>query len=133
MNTPAASRRRLAAGILLVFVTASVLAQRAPLNTDPGNVPGMVNINAAPKESLLLLYRTSKKMADQIIEERTQTPFTDAKDLEARVKGCSPTWFAVNAPHLAYSGETTLKHRVRRPVTNQLPSFPSAPGLPNNR
>lgn len=122
--------RRLATAIILGLVAASALAQRAQWNSNPGNAPGFVNLNEASKESLLLLYRTSKKLADQIIEERTKAPFTGAKDLGTRIRGCSPTWFKVNAPHLAYSGETTLTHRVRRPATNQLPSFPSAPGLP---
>ena len=123
--------RTVIVGVLVLLAMATVcLAQRAPLNTDPGNAPGLVNLNEAPRESLMLLYRTSKKLADSIIEERAKTPFTDAKDLGARVKGCSPSWFSVNTPHLAFAGETTLNHRVRRPVTNNLPSFPSAPGLP---
>ena len=123
--------RTIIAGVLVLLAMATVcLAQRAPLNTNPGNAPGFVNMNEAPKESLMLLYRTNKKLADAIIEERTKSPFTDAKDLGARVKGCSPIWFSVNTPHLAFSGETTLRHRVRRPVTNNLPSFPAAPGLP---
>jgi hypothetical protein len=126
-------RRLLPTAILLALVAAPALAQRAPLNADPGNAPGVVNVNEAGKESLLLLYRTSKKMADQILAERTRAPFTGAHDLAVRIKGCSSSWFSVNAPHLAYSGQTTLTHRIRRPVTNPLPSFPSAPGLPNHR
>jgi hypothetical protein len=127
------NRRFLAVGISLLTFAGAAFAQRAPLNSDPGNAAGVVNVNAAPRESLLLLYRTGKKLADQLLAERARAPFADGKDLAARVKGCSPVWFSVNSPHLAYSGETTLKHRVRRPVTNALPSFPSAPGLPNNR
>jgi hypothetical protein len=126
-------RRSLATGILLAFLALPALAQRAPLNTNLGNAPGVVNLNEAPKESLLLLYRTSKKMADQIIAERTSAPFTGIEDLKSRCKGCSPIWFSVNTLHLAFAGETTLKHRIRRPVTNALPSFSSAPGLPNRR
>src|SRR5215208_1130359 len=124
------NRRRLAICAVLGLLAASALAQRAPLNSDPGNASGFVNVNEAPKESLRLLYRTSGKMVDQMIAERTKAPFADLKDLAARVRGCSPVWFEVNTPHLAFSGETTLKHRIRRPVTNALPSFPSAPGLP---
>ena len=130
MNSYTSNRRPLAAALLFGLLAASALAQRAPLNSDPGNAPGVVNVNEATRENLLLLYRTSRKMADQIVEERSKAPFTDSKDLAARVKGCSPTWFSVNSPHLAFAGETTLKHRVRRPVTNTLPSFPAAPGLP---
>src|SRR5262245_10057680 len=115
--------------LILGFLELPALAQRAPLNSDPGNAPGVVNLNEAPRESLLLLYRTGKKMADQILAERARAPFTGNADLAARVKTCSPVWFSVNAPHLAYSGPTTLQHRVRRPVTNALPSFPRAPGL----
>jgi DNA uptake protein ComE-like DNA-binding protein len=124
------SQRALATAVVLGLLAVSALAQRAPLNTDMGNAPGVVNVNAAAEDSLVLLYRTSKKMAAQIIAERAKAPFTDSNDLRERIKGCSPTWFSVNTPHLAFAGETTLKHRVRRPVTNSLPSFPSAPGLP---
>jgi hypothetical protein len=123
-------RNTIVAGILVGLLAVPALAQRAPLNSNPGNAPGVINLNEAPKESLLLLYRTNKKMADQIIAEREKGPYLGSEDFKTRCKGCSPIWFSVNAPHLAFSGETTLKHRIRRPVTNALPSFPSAPGLP---
>ena len=53
---------------------------------------GAVNINTASKSRLMRLHGIGEKMADRIIEYRSQTPFTKKEDI-MNVKGIGPKIF----------------------------------------
>ena len=76
---------------------------------------GVVNINTAGAEQLSLLPRIGEKAAQRIIDYRTEHgPFKQPSDL-MDVKGVGAKSFALMAPYVAVSGETTLTAKVRTP------------------
>jgi len=74
---------------------------------------GVVNINSATIEQLMLLPRVGPSVARRIVEFREQNGrFKQAVDLML-VKGIGEKTFELIAPYVAVSGETSLKDKVR--------------------
>lgn len=102
--------RRVLAALLL-----SLLLPLAARATEPCKV----NVNTAPPAQLALLIRTGPALAAKI-EAARKDPETgaavvlDAAKLDA-VSGIGTKWLEYNAPHVAYSGETTCVEKLRKP------------------
>lgn len=72
---------------------------------------GMVNINTATQEQLETLPRIGEKIAQAIIEYRTQNgSFKNVEDI-ANVKGIGEKTLDMLKPFIAIDGETTFKQK----------------------
>lgn len=72
-----------------------------------------VNINSADASQLALLPRVGPSVAQKIIAFRKENgPFKSAEDLML-VQGIGEKTFQLIKPHVAISGETTLKEKVK--------------------
>ena len=73
---------------------------------------GVVNINNATVEQLMLLPRVGPSVAGRIIEFREQNgSFKQATDL-LLIKGIGDKTFELIVPYVAVTGETSLKEKV---------------------
>ncbi|MCZ6727793.1 MAG: helix-hairpin-helix domain-containing protein [Acidobacteria bacterium] len=76
---------------------------------------GMVNINSAGLDELMLLPRVGETVAQRIVDFRQENgDFKSTEDL-LLVKGIGDKTFEHMAPHVSVSGETTLDEKVRSP------------------
>ena len=76
---------------------------------------GVVNINSAGSEELMLLPRVGETVAQRIIEFREEIgTFKSTEDL-LLVKGIGDKTFERMEPYVSVSGETTLSEKVRSP------------------
>ena len=92
------------AAVAFVLATTPLLAAEAE---------GVVNINTATVEQLMLLPRVGPAVAQRIVEFRDQNGrFKETVDLML-VKGIGEKTFELIAPYVAISGETSLKEKVR--------------------
>lgn len=74
---------------------------------------GVVNINTATAEHLVLLPRVGPSVANRIIEFRQQNgSFKDTSDL-LLVKGIGDKTFELIEPYVTITGETSLKEKVK--------------------
>lgn len=81
--------------------------------------PGVVNINRAEADQLVLLSGIGPVLAERIIEFRDANgPFQSVDELVA-VKGIGDKTLDRLAPYLTTEGETTLKQEVRLPRKTQ--------------
>jgi competence protein ComEA len=92
-------------------------AAAAPAAASPESAPaapasGVVNINEAGAEQLVLLPGVGPSRAEAIIAYRKSHPFKRVEEL-VRVKGIGKKSFARLRPLLSLSGPTTLKERPR--------------------
>ena len=79
---------------------------------------GVVNINTADAEALMLLPRVGPAIAERIIEFREKNgKFKSVEDLML-VRGIGEKTFEMLEPYLAVSGETTLVEKVKPPKTS---------------
>jgi competence protein ComEA len=79
---------------------------------------GVVNINTADAEELMLLPRVGPAIAERIIEFREKNgKFKSVEDLML-VRGVGEKTFEMLEPYLAVSGETTLVEKVKPPKTS---------------
>lgn len=72
---------------------------------------GVVNINQASAEQLMLLPRVGEEKARRIIEYRTKTPFKTVLEL-GRVKGIGLKSLRLLKPFIRTEGPTTLAAEV---------------------
>ena len=81
-----------------------------------GNEPaGVVNINTASAQELSLLPRVGAKVAQRIVDYRTEHgKFAKASDL-MQVKGIGDKSFQNLSAYLTVDGKTTLTAKVRGP------------------
>lgn len=78
-----------------------------------GEASGVVNVNTASVEQLVLLPRVGPASAARIIQYRSENGgFEKTTDL-LQVKGIGPSTFELMKPYVAVEGETTLKAKVR--------------------
>lgn len=76
---------------------------------------GVVNINTADAAQLSLLPRVGEKVAQRIIDYRTEHgPFKKAADL-MQVKGFGAKTFELVSPYVAVDGKTTLTTKIKSP------------------
>lgn len=109
------SRPFIALGRLLAVLSVTLmiasLARSAHAETPPPP-QGVVNINTASAEELMLLPRIGEGKARRIIELRTKTPFKSVNDI-ARVKGIGLKTLRILKPYLRLDGPTTLTSEVK--------------------
>lgn len=80
---------------------------------------GVVNVNTAGLDELMLLPRVGATVAQRIVDFREQNgSFKAAEDL-LLVKGIGDRTYALMEPHVAISGDTTLTEKVRVARTSE--------------
>ena len=96
---------------ILLLLLASLLAGAFAARAAEGE--GVVNINTASVEQLVLLPRVGETVARRIIAFRQKNgDFKDLEDL-LLVTGIGEATFQLIEPHITLSGETTLTDKVR--------------------
>ena len=73
--------------------------------------PGVVNINQASVEQLMLLPRVGEAKAKRIVEYRTKQPFKTVLEL-GRVKGFGMKSLRLLKPFIRIDGPTTLAAEI---------------------
>jgi len=129
---PSFLRRFLAA---LIVSLALPIVWSATSHAEAPPPQGVVNINSARAEELMLLPRIGEGKAQRIIEFRAKTPFKTVNEL-ARVKGIGLKTLRLLKPWLATEGPTTLTSEVRvaspkedgEPKPTKAPRAPGGPG-----
>ena len=96
--------------MVLAIVMAGLVSLSAQASLAKG-LEGVINVNTATAEQLMLLPGVGTAKAQSILEARIQKPFAGKEDLMA-VKGIGEKLMAKWAPYLAFQGETTLKEVV---------------------
>lgn len=97
--------------VWITFVLASACLAANPALA--GDDQGVVNINTAGAEQLMLLPRIGAAVAQRIVDFREKNGrFKAAEDLML-VQGIGERTFELIKPHIAVSGETTLTEKVK--------------------
>lgn len=78
-----------------------------------GGLSGVINLNQATVEQLILLPGVGEVRAREIIEARKIRPFTSQADV-LEIKGVGERLVALWGPHLVYEGKTTLMAGVEK-------------------
>lgn len=99
----------LAAACLLSLFVVGGLVPALPAHAEPP--PGVVNINQASAEQLMLLPRIGESKAKRIIEYRQKTPFKTVLEL-GRVKGFGMKSLRLLKPFIRIDGPTTLAAEI---------------------
>jgi len=101
---------------IIAFLIASASLAAMPDANPAGNEPaGVVNINTASAQELSLLPRVGAKVAQRIVDYRTEHgKFAKASDL-MQVKGIGDKSFQNLSAYLTVDGKTTLTAKVRGP------------------
>lgn len=82
---------------------------------------GVVNLNQATAEQLVLLPRVGPSIAARIVEFReTNGAFKSVEDL-LLVRGIGESTFDLIRPHVTIEGATTLTEKVRVPRSDEEP------------
>jgi len=101
---------------IVVFLIASASLAAMPESTPAASAPaGVVNINTAGAQELSLLPRVGVKVAQRIVDYRTEHgKFAKTSDL-MQVKGIGDKSFQNLSAYLTVDGKTTLTAKVRGP------------------
>ena len=101
---------------IVVFLIASASLAAMPESTPAASAPaGVVNINTAGAQELSLLPRVGGKVAQRIVDYRTEHgKFAKTSDL-MQVKGIGDKSFQNLSAYLTVDGKTTLTAKVRGP------------------
>ena len=100
---------------ILVLVMASLFSMTAVAG-EPKALRGVINVNAASADQLMLLPGVGIAKAQLIIEARTAKPFLKKEDL-LEVKGIGEKLMAQWDPYLAFEGATSLTETTQAPVS----------------
>jgi len=100
------SRALALGGLSLSLLLLPRAAQAAKKPTT--SVSGVVNLNHATPEQLKMLPGMKEAGVNEIVAHRQKKPFARIEEL-VQLKGFSKKQFEKWRPHLAVSGETTLK------------------------
>jgi competence protein ComEA len=79
---------------------------------------GVVNINDAGPDQLMLLPRVGPSVAQRIVDHREKSGQFKSKEDLMLVRGIGEVTFALIEPHIAISGDTTLTEKVKVPTKN---------------
>jgi competence protein ComEA len=106
------SHRITSALALTAVILTGVAAAPAPAKAAEAK-RAVVNINNADASQLALLPRVGPSVAQRIVEYRKQNgPFKSPEDLML-VRGIGEKTYQLIKPHIALSGETTLREKVK--------------------
>ena len=103
---------RFAAALAFVFALPLGTLGTAHAEGPPAGPQGVVNINTARAEELMLLPRIGEEKARRIIEQRTKAPFKNVNEL-TRVKGIGLRTLRSLKPYVRIDGPTTLTSEAR--------------------
>ena len=103
-------RKTIFALILVLFT----LSTAAMAETTPA---GVVNINTADAAQLQLLPRIGEKVAQRIVEYRSEHQAFRSIDDLAQIKGIGDRTLVLLTPYVALEGPTTLTKKVAAPRT----------------
>lgn len=95
----------------LVFI----ITLGAAISAAPASAQGVVNINSAAAEELMLLPRIGPSVAQRIIDHRDKNGEFKSKEELMLVRGIGEATFALLEPYVAVSGATTLTEKVSPP------------------
>ncbi len=95
------------------------------VHAEPTTINGVVNINTATVEQLMLLPRVGESKAQRILDFRQKTPFKTVNEL-GRVKGFGLKTLRLLKPLLRIDGPTTLTNEVTPEEAQQLAAAPEA-------
>jgi competence protein ComEA len=91
-------------GLTLLLLPRAAQAAKKPATS----VSGVVNLNHATPEQLKMLPGMKEAGVNEIVAHRQKKPFARIEEL-VQLKGFSKKQFEKWRPHLAVTGETTLK------------------------
>ena len=98
--------------LLALFIGASAAAAPAKKGDQAKakqvQVTGLININTASVDELILLPGIGEKKAERIVEKRQKSPYQSVSQLR-RVKGIGPKLLRKLQPYLTVKGKTTLQ------------------------
>jgi len=100
-------------------IVLSVLALTALPAISFAQGAGKVNINSAEAETLELLPRVGPAIAARILEFREQNGNFKASEDLMLIRGIGEKTYAVMAPYVTLSGDSSLSEKVRVPRTAQ--------------
>ena len=98
----------------LLMALAAISLTFSPLFAKAKPVEGMVNLNTATLEQLMLLPGIGKAKADAIVGYRQAHPFKATEEL-IEVKGIGPKMFQNLEKHLTVQGSTTIREASSNP------------------
>jgi len=116
---PKSVTRALTVVALALFVQAFAGVSAFAAEPDP---QGVVNINTATPDQLMLLPRIGESKAQRIVEMRQRAPFRTVNDL-TRVKGIGLKSLRVLKPFVRVDGPTTLTSEAK-PQTDEASEAP---------
>lgn len=96
-------------GLSAFLVLVAVFFSLGGFAGEAGTLEGVVNVNAASAEQLMLLPGIGEAKAELIIAARSQKPFASNEDLLA-VKGIGEKTLSKWESHIAFEGESTIKN-----------------------
>ena len=96
---------------IAAFVTAFMVVLGGLTTAHAEAPPGVVNINQASVEQLMLLPRVGEAKAKRIVEYRTKQPFKTVLEL-GRVKGFGMKSLRLLKPFIRIDGPTTLAAEI---------------------
>ena len=97
--------------VLFLFVLVMGFAIRNSFASEGKVLEGLINVNTANTEQLMLLPGIGEKKAALIIQTRAQKPFANKQDL-LLVKGIGEKMIEDWKPYLSFEGTTSLKEKV---------------------
>jgi len=104
--------KRVATVLILSMVLSFVFTNNLLAEQSSKDLPGVVNINTATLQQLMLLPGIGEKKAKLIIASRQKHPFTRIEQL-TRIKGIGKKTIKWLRPYVVFEGETTLKTPIR--------------------